>query len=71
MSDKIQISYQLPLISHIIMLFVTPTLFRFFNLKQLLAPRRQCCDILPPTQRNVMELAIRECKVEELIYMHP
>ncbi|KAL1817535.1 hypothetical protein ACET3Z_020109 [Daucus carota] len=39
--------------------------------KQLLAPRRQCCDILPPKQRNVMELAIRECKGEELIYMHP
>ncbi|KAL8145630.1 uncharacterized protein LOC141705844 [Apium graveolens] len=39
--------------------------------KQLLAPRRQCCDILPPTQRNVMEVAIRECRGEELIYMHP
>ena len=42
-----------------------------FLMTQLLAPRRQCCDILPPKQRNVMELAIRECKGEELIYMHP
>ncbi|KAJ6371917.1 hypothetical protein OIU77_002270 [Salix suchowensis] len=38
--------------------------------KQLRAPRRQCCDVLPPSSGEVMELAIRECKEEERIYMH-
>ncbi|XP_009591180.1 uncharacterized protein LOC107808403 [Nicotiana tabacum] len=39
--------------------------------KQLLSPRRQCCDVLPSTSRNVMEIGIRECKEDELIYIHP
>ncbi|KAL9145132.1 hypothetical protein ABFS82_13G019900 [Erythranthe guttata] len=38
--------------------------------KQLLAPRRQCCDVLPSSSGNVMEIAVRECGDEELIYMH-
>ncbi|GFP79522.1 hypothetical protein PHJA_000095700 [Phtheirospermum japonicum] len=38
--------------------------------KQLLAPRRQCCDVLPSKADTVMEIAIRECGDEELIYMH-
>ncbi|XP_028796564.1 uncharacterized protein LOC114752009, partial [Neltuma alba] len=40
------------------------------NIKQLQAPRRQCCDVLPSTARDSMEIAIRECKEDELIYMH-
>ncbi|XP_054812488.1 uncharacterized protein LOC129313428 [Prosopis cineraria] len=40
------------------------------NIKQLQAPRRQCCDVLPSTARDLMEIAIRDCKEEELIYMH-
>ncbi|KAK4373054.1 hypothetical protein RND71_008438 [Anisodus tanguticus] len=39
--------------------------------KQLLSPRRQCCDVLPSTSRNVMDIEIRECKEDELIYIHP
>ncbi|XP_041990148.1 uncharacterized protein LOC121741454 [Salvia splendens] len=38
--------------------------------KQLLAPRRQCCDVLPSAAGNVMEIAVRECGHEELIHMH-
>ncbi|XP_060209564.1 uncharacterized protein LOC132636628 [Lycium barbarum] len=38
--------------------------------KQLLAPRRHCCDILPSTSDKVMEIRIRECREDELIYMH-
>ncbi|KAL0444055.1 UNVERIFIED_CONTAM: hypothetical protein Slati_2128200 [Sesamum latifolium] len=38
--------------------------------KQLQAPRRQCCDVLPPSSGTVLEVAIRECGDEELIYMH-
>ncbi|KAL8474384.1 hypothetical protein ACS0TY_031014 [Phlomoides rotata] len=38
--------------------------------KQVEAPRRQCCDVLPSSVGNVMEIAIRECGEEELIYMH-
>ncbi|XP_061363080.1 uncharacterized protein LOC133306731 [Gastrolobium bilobum] len=34
------------------------------------SPRRHCCDVLPSTSSNLMEIAIRECKDEELIYMH-
>ncbi|KAK3008102.1 hypothetical protein RJ639_014364 [Escallonia herrerae] len=40
------------------------------DIKQLQAPRRHCCDVLPSTAGKVMEVAIRECKEEELIYMH-
>ncbi|KAH9793027.1 ERV-F (C)1 provirus ancestral Env polyprotein [Citrus sinensis] len=41
------------------------------NIKQLMAPRRHCCDVLPSSAGQVMEIAIRECKDEELIHMHP
>ncbi|CAN4094165.1 unnamed protein product [Withania somnifera] len=37
---------------------------------KLLAPTRHCCDILPSTSDKVMEIGIRECKEDELIYMH-
>ncbi|RZC09803.1 uncharacterized protein LOC114417286 [Glycine soja] len=40
------------------------------DIKQLRAPRRHCCDVLPSTARDQMEIAIRECKDEELVYMH-
>ncbi|PON48668.1 hypothetical protein PanWU01x14_235450 [Parasponia andersonii] len=35
------------------------------------APRRQCCDLLRSSAGEVLDVAIRECKEEELIYMHP
>ncbi|KAK2424424.1 putative ERV-F (C)1 provirus ancestral Env polyprotein [Trifolium repens] len=38
--------------------------------KQLQNPRRQCCDVLNSNSGHLMEIAIRECKYEELIYMH-
>ncbi|XP_058773835.1 uncharacterized protein LOC131648059 [Vicia villosa] len=38
--------------------------------KQLQSPRRQCCDVLHSNSGQLMEIAIRECKYEELIYMH-
>ncbi|KAK7261061.1 hypothetical protein RIF29_27364 [Crotalaria pallida] len=38
------------------------------NIKQ--SPRRHCCDILPSSTTAAMEVAIRECKDEELIFMH-
>ncbi|XP_010557014.1 PREDICTED: uncharacterized protein LOC104826156 [Tarenaya hassleriana] len=41
------------------------------DVRQLRAPRRQCCDILPSTGGKIMEIGIRECKEDELIYMHP
>ncbi|XP_010457610.1 PREDICTED: uncharacterized protein LOC104739061 [Camelina sativa] len=43
------------------------------DIRQLKAPRRQCCDILPTssTGGKVMEIGLRECKENELIYMHP
>ncbi|KAM3395398.1 hypothetical protein P3S68_004404 [Capsicum galapagoense] len=38
--------------------------------KQLLAPRRHCCDVLlPSASGNIMEIGIRECKEDELINM--
>ncbi|CAN4103443.1 unnamed protein product [Withania somnifera] len=37
--------------------------------QQLLAPRRHCCDVLPSSSSNIMEIGIRECKEDELIYM--
>ncbi|XP_010543019.1 PREDICTED: uncharacterized protein LOC104816048 isoform X2 [Tarenaya hassleriana] len=40
------------------------------NIRQLKAPRRQCCDILHGDGK-VMEIGIRECNENELIYMHP
>ncbi|KAF8008090.1 hypothetical protein BT93_K1926 [Corymbia citriodora subsp. variegata] len=40
------------------------------NIKQLKAPRRHCCDILPSSVGKVMEIAIRECGEEESIFMH-
>ncbi|KAK7342151.1 hypothetical protein VNO80_25094 [Phaseolus coccineus] len=40
------------------------------DIKQLLAPRRHCCDVLPSTSQDKMEIAIRECKDEELVYMN-
>ncbi|KAK7402022.1 hypothetical protein VNO78_13957 [Psophocarpus tetragonolobus] len=33
-------------------------------------PRRHCCDVLPSNPGGLMEIAIRECKYEELIHMH-
>ncbi|KAE9585603.1 hypothetical protein Lal_00009799 [Lupinus albus] len=39
------------------------------DIKQLQSPRRHCCDILPPSTDDLMEVAIRECKDEELIFM--
>ncbi|CAA7054118.1 unnamed protein product [Microthlaspi erraticum] len=41
-------------------------------IRQLKAPRRQCCDILPTSSSagNIMEIGIRECKEDELIYIH-
>ncbi|KAK7257515.1 hypothetical protein RIF29_31544 [Crotalaria pallida] len=40
------------------------------GIKQLQAPRRHCCDILPSSAHDQLEVAVRECKDEELIYMH-
>ncbi|MED6113864.1 hypothetical protein PIB30_074823 [Stylosanthes scabra] len=40
------------------------------DIKQLQSPRRHCCDVLPSRTGDMMEVAIRECKDEELIYMH-
>ncbi|XP_061350588.1 uncharacterized protein LOC133295744 isoform X2 [Gastrolobium bilobum] len=34
------------------------------------APRRHCCDVLPSSARDQLEVAVRECKDEELTYMH-
>ncbi|KAA8526478.1 hypothetical protein F0562_008319 [Nyssa sinensis] len=39
--------------------------------KQLQAPRRHCCDVLSSSVGKLMEISIRECKDDELIYMHP
>ncbi|KAK6157263.1 hypothetical protein DH2020_011511 [Rehmannia glutinosa] len=38
--------------------------------KQIQAPRRHCCDVLPSKADTLMEIAIRECGDEELIYIH-
>ncbi|KAJ7981326.1 Protein of unknown function (DUF604) [Quillaja saponaria] len=40
------------------------------DIKQLQAPRRHCCDVLPSSAGKVMEISIRECKEEEFIHMH-
>ncbi|KAI3965098.1 hypothetical protein MKX01_014029 [Papaver californicum] len=43
-----------------------------FHIKQLEARRRQCCDVLPSSSDDkVLNIAIRECGEEELVYMHP
>ncbi|KAF3494867.1 hypothetical protein DY000_02051926 [Brassica cretica] len=43
------------------------------DIRQLKAPRRQCCDILPTSSHGgkVLEIGIRECKEDEFIYIHP
>ncbi|CAN7036364.1 unnamed protein product [Brassica rapa subsp. trilocularis] len=43
------------------------------DIRQLKAPRRQCCDILPTSSNGgkVLEIRIRECKEDEFIYIHP
>ncbi|CAN6890400.1 unnamed protein product [Brassica oleracea] len=43
------------------------------DIRQLKAPRRQCCDILPTSSNGgkVLEIGIRECKEDEFIYIHP
>ncbi|XP_023534107.1 uncharacterized protein LOC111795766 [Cucurbita pepo subsp. pepo] len=40
------------------------------DFKQLQAPRRQCCDVLPSNGGEGLDIAIRDCKEEELIHMH-
>ncbi|KAK7261060.1 hypothetical protein RIF29_27363 [Crotalaria pallida] len=40
------------------------------SIKQLQAPRRHCCDALSSGVGDIMEITIRECKDDELIYMH-
>ncbi|GER53247.1 hypothetical protein STAS_30754 [Striga asiatica] len=40
------------------------------KLEELQAPRRHCCDVLRSKTETVLEIAIRECGDEELIYMH-
>ncbi|KAK7324776.1 hypothetical protein VNO77_28610 [Canavalia gladiata] len=40
------------------------------HIQQLQTPRRQCCDVLPSNVPDLMEIAVRECKEDELIYMH-
>ncbi|KAE9587888.1 hypothetical protein Lal_00002932 [Lupinus albus] len=39
------------------------------DINQLRSPKRQCCDILPSRTQDLMEVAIRECKDGELIFM--
>lgn len=41
------------------------------GIKQLQAPRRQCCDVLHSSKGAKLELSIRECKDDELIHIHP
>ncbi|XP_058092241.1 uncharacterized protein LOC131238609 [Magnolia sinica] len=38
--------------------------------RQLQAPRRHCCDVLPSSLDTVMKIGIRKCKDEELISMN-
>ncbi|KAM7271221.1 hypothetical protein ACFE04_030435 [Oxalis oulophora] len=43
------------------------------SIQQLKAPRRQCCNILPSSASSsagILEIGIRECKADELIYIH-
>ncbi|KAI3812185.1 hypothetical protein L1987_16892 [Smallanthus sonchifolius] len=39
------------------------------GVKQLLAPRRQCCNVLPSSFHEKLEIDIRECHEDELIQM--
>ncbi|KAI3846734.1 hypothetical protein MKW92_031716 [Papaver armeniacum] len=43
------------------------------NIKQLQARRRQCCDVLPSSSSvdKALNIDIRECGEDELVYMHP
>ncbi|ONK61090.1 uncharacterized protein A4U43_C08F26150 [Asparagus officinalis] len=40
------------------------------QIRQLLAPRRHCCDVLASSEK-MMEINIRQCKDDELIAMKP
>ncbi|XP_010240968.1 PREDICTED: uncharacterized protein LOC104585699 [Nelumbo nucifera] len=40
------------------------------DIRQLRAPRRHCCDILTSSASEVLEIGIRECREEEMIFMH-
>ncbi|CAI9112791.1 OLC1v1013284C1 [Oldenlandia corymbosa var. corymbosa] len=40
------------------------------DIKQLEAPRRQCCNVLQ-SSKSITDIGIRECGPEELIHMHP
>ncbi|XP_074286574.1 uncharacterized protein LOC141611835 isoform X1 [Silene latifolia] len=40
------------------------------GMNQLKAPRRQCCDVLPSSVGQKLELQIRECGEDELIRIH-
>ncbi|MED6205023.1 hypothetical protein PIB30_014021 [Stylosanthes scabra] len=40
------------------------------DIKQLQSPRRHCCDVLNSSASDMIEIGIRECKDDELIYMH-
>ena len=44
--------------------------YKLFFCIKLQIPRRHCCDVLPSNAGDSMEIAIRECKYEEMIYMH-
>ncbi|PIA50781.1 hypothetical protein AQUCO_01200198v1 [Aquilegia coerulea] len=35
------------------------------------APRRQCCDVIPSSIDKRLDVSIRECGEEELVFMHP
>ncbi|KVH95949.1 uncharacterized protein LOC112528513 [Cynara cardunculus var. scolymus] len=39
------------------------------NLDQKQAPRRQCCDVLPSSRHEKLEIGIRQCREDELIRM--
>nr|XP_043639765.1 uncharacterized protein LOC122610873 [Erigeron canadensis] len=39
------------------------------NMKQMYAPRRQCCDVLPSSKHEKLDIGIRECHEDELIQM--
>ncbi|KAH9620176.1 hypothetical protein KSS87_016547 [Heliosperma pusillum] len=40
------------------------------GMNQFKAPRRQCCDVLPSSMGQKLELQIRECREDELIRIH-
>ncbi|KAK8616379.1 hypothetical protein V6N13_017931 [Hibiscus sabdariffa] len=40
------------------------------NYKQMQAPRRHCCDVLPSKSGDLLDIAIRECGEDELIHMN-